>query len=307
MAQSTAWGFRTGDLFVVDMSFNKSTTLQFDGSPPVQLNSYDLIQVEYVVRESDPAGDLTVEARIVKCRRSADKANQSSALDASQQLHLLQGATIAIRVAPDGVVDAVVPGDLRTLVNQLAGLNSENAAVLSDILSPKMIGTLLGRPLWFVIPAVQGKQQTTWSRQDTLSLGLLGTLQATAQCELTGDGVERDVAITGDARFVPRVATPADATARLRIEDVEVQVTRYEGSGVLNTDQSGRDELSAYRPYFDSMQLNAEFEGKGRVRAGDLDVEVVFSQKQEIRLKLNSWRTGRPILVPGGFGNPDQR
>jgi hypothetical protein len=301
---TSAWGLRYGDRFVVDMAFRKTSRFQLDDGESQQVTSADLLQVAYEVREADPAGNLTVEARLARCLRADDTATQSLSLDASQQLQLLQGAAISLRVAPDGVVDAVAQEDLRTLINQLSGLDSENSALLTDMLSPQMIKSVLGRPFWFVAPMVRGEDKTEWTRQDSVSLGLLGDLQATVQCKVSGTGDERPVTCTGDARFVPRVETRADAARQLRVGEASVRVTRFEGRGVMNTDQTGRQEQSEYRPYFDELTLDIEFEGNAVLLAGEKSVALSFEQQQEIRLKLSSWRTGRPQLVPGGFEPP---
>jgi hypothetical protein len=190
------------------------------------------------------------------------------------------------------------------LVNQLSGLDSENSALLTDMLSPQVVQSVLGRPFWFVAPVVRGEDKTEWTRQDTVSLGLLGDLQTTVQCKLSGTGNERPVTCTGDGRFVPRVETQTDAARQLRVGETSVRVTRFEGRGVMNTDQTGRQELSAYRPYFDDLTLNIEFAGSAVLLAGEKSVALAFEQQQEIRLKLSSWRTGRPKLVPGGFEPP---
>ena len=299
-AQPSAWGLRSGDLFVVDMVFSRRTEIQLGDREPQETSATDLIQVEYLVRDFDPVGDLTVEARIVKSLRAGQEATQNPALDASQQLQLLQGTAVTIRVSPDGVVDAVVPRDLQTLVNQLSGLNTETAAVLSDLLSPPVIASMLGRPFWFVAPEVQGEEQSKWAREDTLSLGLMGQLKASVQCESDGEGVIREVRCTGDARFVPRVSTERDGRIGVQLTAKDVRVTRFEGNGVMNTDQAGRKEQSAYRPYFDSLELTVDFEGEAEIQTPDATIPLKFQQSQQMRMKLSSWRTGRALLVPGG-------
>lgn len=303
MSQSPVWGFRPGDVFVVDMGHEKTTTVVLPESEPVVSRTTDLVELQYLVRDVDPTGDMTVEVRVLKSLRDPGDHANSVSLDASRRLELLEGAAITLRVAPDGVVDAIAESDRRTLINQLAGLDNRIAATLDEVLQAETIVSLLGRPFWCVVPVVRDEPRSVWTRQDRVSLGLCGHLQSTIRCDLQGEGPERTLRLTGDARFVPHVAPSGNATA-VEFADVDVREIGVEGEGRMVIPPGDDDRESGYRPHFDELRLTVDFEGAAVLQSGERRIPLTFHQQQTIRMKLNSWRTGRPTLVVPG--NPVQ-